>query len=80
MQTIPVNTVVMEIKEALEQEGFTTPNDLTSVITQALKTMKIERDNKRGANAGYMNIARNTEDEPEELTDEEMLELAEWYR
>jgi len=45
------------IREQLEGEGMLTTQQLQTNVTQALQTMNIYRDNRRGANAKYINIA-----------------------
>ena len=54
--TLPVRHVQETIMEELQGAGIMKSQQVQTNITQALQTMKIYRDNKRGLNAHYVNI------------------------
>lgn len=54
---IPCRDVYEYVREQLEEEGILSNQQLQTNVTQALQTMNIYRNNARGANAKYLNIA-----------------------
>jgi len=65
---IPCVTVVEHVRTILQSENFNPPEDLQADVTQAFKSMKVLKNNKRGQHSAYIKVRIFPKDETSETT------------